>query len=75
VFFLVQKYDLMFIPLDQNQVEYSNDPLSVAVGDSNNDIHLDIVVVNGRNNSISIFLGYGSDSFANQMPYSTGPLS
>ncbi|CAF1456428.1 unnamed protein product [Rotaria sp. Silwood1] len=47
-------------------------PYSVAVGDFNNDMHLDIVVANFGNNTVSILLGYGDGSFANQTKYSTG---
>ncbi|CAF1540953.1 unnamed protein product [Rotaria sp. Silwood1] len=47
-------------------------PKSVAVGDFNNDSQLDIVVVNQNDNTVSVLLGYGNGSFANQATYSTG---
>jgi hypothetical protein len=47
-------------------------PSSVAVGDFNNDTRLDIVVTNYDSNSVSILLGYGNGSFADQITYSTG---
>jgi hypothetical protein len=52
-------------------------PYSVAVGDFNNDVRLDIVVANFGNNTVSVLLGYGDGSFANQVTYSTasGPSS
>jgi hypothetical protein len=37
---------------------------SVAVGDVNNDTHLDIVVANHAKNSIGTLFGYGNGSFA-----------
>jgi hypothetical protein len=53
-------------------------PYSVAVGDINNDTHLDIVVANYGTNSIAALLGYGNGSFANAIITSLGssrPLS
>ncbi|CAF5113149.1 unnamed protein product, partial [Rotaria sp. Silwood1] len=49
----------------------------VAVGNFNSDTHLDIVVANAGDNTVSVLLGYGDGSFANQTTYSTGsqPLS
>ena len=47
---------------------------SLAVGDFNNDTHLDIVVANYGDNNIGVLLGYGDGSFANQTTYSTGIL-
>ena len=47
-------------------------PSYVAVGDFNNDTYLDIVVANQGDNNISVLLGYGDGSFANQTTYSTG---
>jgi hypothetical protein len=57
-----------------NQITYSAGlgPESVAVGDFNNDTHLDIVVANFDSNDVSILLGYGNGSFANQITYSSG---
>ncbi|CAF1619070.1 unnamed protein product [Rotaria sp. Silwood1] len=47
-------------------------PEGVGVDDFNNDTQLDIVVANYGDNSVSILLGYGNGSFANQMKYSAG---
>ena len=47
-------------------------PVSIAVGDFNNDHCLDIVVSNNGTNDISIFFGYGNGSFGSQITYSTG---
>ena len=47
-------------------------PVSIAVGDFNNDHWLDIVVTNNGTNNIGIFFGYGNGSFRSQMTYSTG---
>ncbi|CAF4301274.1 unnamed protein product, partial [Rotaria sordida] len=47
-------------------------PQSFAIGDFNNDNHMDIAVVNSRTNNVGIFLGYGNNSFTNQLTYTTG---
>jgi hypothetical protein len=47
-------------------------PITVAVGDLNSDKRLDIVVTNIVDNSVSVLLGYGNGSFANQSTYLTG---
>jgi hypothetical protein len=47
-------------------------PLSVALGDFNNDTRLDIVVANYDSHNIGIFLGYGNGTFASQATFSTG---
>jgi hypothetical protein len=46
-------------------------PESVGVGDFNNDSHLDIIVASSGNKGVSILLGYGNGSFANQTMYLT----
>ncbi|CAF1361048.1 unnamed protein product [Adineta steineri] len=59
-----------------NDITYSTDnasqPCSVSVADLNNDNQLDFVVANSGINTISIFLSNGSDTFSNQITYSTG---
>ncbi len=47
-------------------------PYSVAVGDVNNDTHLDIVVANYTKNSIGTLFGYGNGSFASPIITSLG---
>jgi hypothetical protein len=46
-----------------------NAPCSVVVPDVNNDGRIDIVVANrlDQNVGVSVFLGYGNGSFANQL--------
>jgi hypothetical protein len=46
-------------------------PESVVLGDFNNDTHLDIALANYGDNTVSVFLGYGNGSFANQIIYPT----
>ena len=46
--------------------------MSIAVGDFNNDTFIDIVVANSGRDNVGMFLGYGNDSFASQITYSTG---
>ncbi|CAF4071922.1 unnamed protein product, partial [Rotaria sordida] len=52
-------------------------PLSVAVGDFNNDAHLDIVIANSESNDVSVLLCHGNGSFASQTRYLAGatPIS
>ncbi len=47
-------------------------PISVAVGDFNNDYRLDIIVVNFDGSTVGLFIEYGDGSFSNQITYSTG---
>jgi hypothetical protein len=54
---------------------YDSTPYSLAVGDFNNDNHLDIAVANYGTNNIGILLGYGNGSFENQRTYTTLPKS
>ena len=50
---------------------YDSLPSSLAVGDFNNDTHLDIAVANYGTNNIGIFLNYGNGTFTNQQIYTT----
>ena len=47
-------------------------PRGFAVGDFNNDTHIDIVVINSGTNNADIFLGYGNMSFSHQANHSVG---
>jgi hypothetical protein len=47
-------------------------PLAFAIGDFNNDMHMDIAIANSGTNNVGIFLGYGNDSFTNQTIHFTG---
>jgi predicted nucleotidyltransferase len=55
------------------QISYSTGilsyPVSIAIGDMNNDSYLDIIVVNQNINGIGLFLGYGTGIFAEQILY------
>ncbi|CAF4675763.1 unnamed protein product, partial [Rotaria sp. Silwood2] len=59
-----------------NQKTYStgsgSHPISVALGDFNNDYRLDIIAGNFGTNSISVLLGYSDGTFANQSVLSLG---
>jgi hypothetical protein len=50
-------------------------PCSVAVGDFNDDNHLDIVVANCETDNLVILLGFGNGTFATEAMYSTGDRS
>ncbi|CAF4606160.1 unnamed protein product, partial [Rotaria sp. Silwood2] len=47
-------------------------PRFLSIADFNNDDPLDIVVANSGSDNVSVFLGYGNGSFADQITYSTG---
>ncbi|CAF4083012.1 unnamed protein product, partial [Adineta steineri] len=47
-------------------------PQYVITNDVNKDNYLDIVVINSKNNTMSLIYGYGNGSFADQLIYSTG---
>ena len=53
-------------------IDTDSDPQYVITCDINNDDQLDIVSVNSKSDSISVIMGYGNESFAKQMIYSTG---
>ncbi|CAF2767020.1 unnamed protein product [Rotaria sp. Silwood2] len=53
----------------------TSSPLSVAVGDFNNDDRLDIAVANSGTNNIGIFLGYGDGTFGKQIIHTNGDYS
>ncbi|CAF2552884.1 unnamed protein product [Rotaria sp. Silwood2] len=63
----------------ESQMTYStnmnSNPTSVAVGDFNNDNHLDIVVANNGTGNLGIFFGFGNGTFAKQTIYSLGSNS
>ena len=50
-------------------------PQYVITCDINKDNHIDIVSVNSKSNSISVIMGYGNGSFAEQIIYPTGDKS
>ena len=50
-------------------------PLSIAVGDFNNDSRLDIAVANSGSHSIDVFYGYGNGTFTRGTSYSMGYAS
>jgi predicted nucleotidyltransferase len=56
-------------------VDQGSNSTSIAVGDFNNDHRLDIAVTNLEGYSVSVFLGYGDGTFAEQMVYSTNSYS
>ena len=47
-------------------------PNGIAVGDVNNDGHMDVAVVNSNASQFGIFLGQGNGKFSSQMTCSTG---
>jgi hypothetical protein len=53
----------------------NSEPISIAVGDFNNDNHLDIIVANSQANTIVILRGYGNGTVALLAIYSTGVSS
>ena len=45
---------------------------AIAIGDVNNDHHLDLVVTHGSLENVGILLGTGDGNFSDQATYSTG---
>ena len=61
----------MLYPTIQYSDLDSSHPESVAVGDFNNDTHIDIVLANSGSDSVGILFGYGNSTFTKQITYST----
>ena len=63
----------------QHQRTYStlagSNPSSIAIGDFNNDQHLDIVVSNNGTGNLGIFFGFGNGTFQQQQTYEIGSKS
>ena len=57
------------------QIGTDSYPQYVITCDINKDNHIDIVSVNSKSDSISVIMGYGNGSFAEQMIYPTGDKS
>jgi hypothetical protein len=55
-----------------NSKYINSHPHSITTVDLNNDDRLDLVVANSNTNNIGIFIGYGKDTFADQITYPTG---
>ncbi|CAF4261269.1 unnamed protein product [Rotaria sp. Silwood2] len=51
---------------------YTTGLYSIAVGDFNNDNHVDVVVANYDSDNITIFLDFGNRSFESGLSYTTG---
>ncbi|CAF3155869.1 unnamed protein product [Rotaria sp. Silwood2] len=62
----------MFSTMIEHKLGSSSAPISMAVGDLNNDQRLDIVVANSDSNSIGIFFSYGNGTFENPTTLFTG---
>ena len=54
---------------------HNSHPRSIAVGDFNGDILLDIAVANYGTKNIGVLLGLGNGTFTNQTTYSTAPAA
>ncbi|CAF2132198.1 unnamed protein product [Rotaria magnacalcarata] len=57
---------------NSNDILTSSNPYVVAIGDLNNDTRLDIVVANYHSDALSVLLGHGNGSFADENRYDTG---
>jgi hypothetical protein len=53
-----------FAPASGSPITVGNFPETVRIGDFNNDGLLDLVVANGKDNTVSILLGHGDGTFA-----------
>ena len=72
MYFLEPKCDFRLLPTVPYSSRDSAHPYSLAVGDFNSDGHMDIVVANFGFDNVSIFFGYGNNSFKDRETQSTG---
>jgi hypothetical protein len=73
VIILLGNGDGTFRPALGSPIPGINFPLTVKIGDFNNDGRLDLAVTNGQNNTVSILLGNGDGTFT-QAPGSRVPV-
>ena len=71
-FLAVRECHLNFQQTQTNPVEYDDDPRAVAIGDFNNDVQLDVVVVNRAVDRISIYLASNNSTFQKPTIYPMG---
>ena len=64
-----------FLPTKTTFIGYNTDPIAMDVGDFNNDLQLDTVVVNLNNANMVVLLGNGDGTFRVQKSVSTGGSS
>ena len=62
-------------PQADQEIATGSHPIAVATADFNGDHHLDLAVLNGGDNSISIFLGDGHGNFHRQLGANGLPVS
>ena len=67
--------DITFLSQTNLTIGSASGQRPLVVADFNNDSHMDIAVSHSGTDIISIFLGYGNISFADQRTCSTGSLS
>jgi hypothetical protein len=65
----------MFSDITAYSIGDDSGPVSLAVGDFNNDSLTDIVVANSISNNIIVFVGLGNGNFSILKTYSTGDAS
>ena len=58
--------------MNERVIGHDSRPHHVAVGDFNQDGHLDLVVANSNTDNIGLLIGYGNGTFFEQMTYPTG---
>ncbi|CAF0928717.1 unnamed protein product [Rotaria sordida] len=64
-----------FTSQETHSTGFDSTPISIVVGDFNNDNRLDLATVSNETNSITVFLRYVVKSFANPTRYSMGAQS
>jgi hypothetical protein len=67
--------DRLFSDITRYSTGDNSGPLSLAIGEFNNDSLADIVVANSETNNVVVLMGYGNGSFSTSMTYSTGASS
>ena len=67
---LISDRSIDFRPQMDFSTGSGSQPSGMAIGDFNNDTHLDIVVTNFQADNIGVFLGFGNGSLASQITFS-----
>ena len=64
-----------FASVKKYETGYGSQPHSVAIGDVNNDRHMDIVVANYGTDNVGVLMGNSDREFTSMMTYPTGTAS
>ncbi|CAF1413812.1 unnamed protein product [Adineta steineri] len=66
---------ILFVEQGSYETGDGSNPISVVLGDFNNDGHTDIVVAFYGTNNVGILLGYGNGTFTSMIPFGYVPIA